>query len=97
MKGKAPPPYSSCSTHEHHRRPAGSEQVLFCTVVALGQMRLVCQPRLMGVAVKNAPEASALLEAQCQQPGVQLAKPEHDCWEVFPQLLGGVSPTAAGR
>jgi hypothetical protein len=60
VKGKAPLPYSSCSTHEHHRRPAGSEQVLFGTVTALGLVRLVCQPRLMGVAVKNAPEALRL-------------------------------------
>ncbi len=32
-------------------------------------------------------EASALLEALCQQPGVQLAKPEHNGWEVFHKLL----------
>ena len=32
---------------------------------------------------------AALLEALCQQPGVQLAEPEHDGWEVFHQLLRG--------
>jgi predicted nucleic acid-binding protein len=32
---------------------------------------------------------TALLEALCQQPGVKLAKPEHDGWEVFHQLLRG--------
>jgi predicted nucleic acid-binding protein len=47
----------------------------------------VSQPKLMGVAVKNAAEASALLHALCQQPGVQLAEPEHNGWEVFHQLL----------
>jgi hypothetical protein len=50
---------------------------------------MVSQPKLMGVAVKNAAEASALLDALCQQPGVQLAEPEHNGWEVFHQLLRG--------
>jgi hypothetical protein len=61
--------------------------VLFCTVTPLGLVRLVCQPKLMGTAVKNAAKASALLEALCQQPGVKLAEPVHDGWEVFHQLL----------
>jgi len=41
-----------------------------------GLVRLVCQPKLMGVAVKTAEEASALLEAFCQQPGVSMASAE---------------------
>jgi len=41
----------------------------------------------MGTAVRNPAEASALLEALCQQPGVELAEPQHDGWEVFHQLL----------
>jgi len=70
-----------------------AEQVLFCTVTALGLVRLVCQPKLMGTAVRNAAEASALLDGLCQQPGVKLAEPEHDGWEVFHQLLrGGALP-----
>ena len=79
--------------HIHHQHAVqyweqqAADQVLFCTVTALGLVRLVCQPKLMGTAVKNAAEASALLEALCQQPGVQLAKPEHNGWEVFHQLL----------
>ena len=79
--------------HSHHRQAVhyweqqAAEQVLFCTVTALGLVRMVSQPKLMGVAVKNAAEASALLEALCQQPGVQLAAPEHVGWEVFHQLL----------
>jgi toxin-antitoxin system PIN domain toxin len=81
--------------HSHHRQAVhyweqqAAEQVLFCTVTALGLVRMVSQPKLMGVAVKNAAEASALLDALCQQPGVQLAEPEHNGWEVFHQLLRG--------
>ena len=70
-------------------RQQAAEQVLFCTVTALGLVRLVCQPKLMGTAVKNVAEASALLEALGQQPGVKLAESEHDGWEVFHQLLRG--------
>ena len=79
--------------HSHHRQAVhyweqqAADQVLFCTVTALGLVRMVSQPKLMGVAVKNAAEASALLHALCQQPGVQLAEPEHNGWEVFHQLL----------
>ena len=43
----------------------------------------------MGTAVRNAPEASALLQALCQQPGVRLAEPDHNGWEVFHHLLRG--------
>ncbi|MFZ9753332.1 MAG: TA system VapC family ribonuclease toxin [Cyanobium sp.] len=85
--------------HSHHLQAVhdweqqAADQVLFCTVTALGLVRLVCQPKLMGVAVKNAADASALLDALCQQPGVQLAEPEHNGWEVFHQLLrGGALP-----
>jgi toxin-antitoxin system PIN domain toxin len=79
--------------HSHHQQAVhyweqqAADQVLFCTVTALGLVRLVSQPKLMGVAVKNAAEASDLLHALCQQPGVQLAEPEHNGWEVFHQLL----------
>ena len=37
--------------------------------------------------VKTAGEASALLEAFCQQPGVSIAMPEQWGWDVFHQLL----------
>jgi len=79
--------------HSHHRQAVhywelqAAEQVLFCTVTALGLVRLMCQPKLMGSAVKSPAEASALLEALCQQPGVSLARPEPGSWEVFHQLL----------
>ena len=81
--------------HSHHQHAVhywedqASDRVLFSTVTALGLMRLVSQPKLMGPAVSNAAEASALLEALCQQPGVGLAEPEHGGWEVFHQLLRG--------
>ena len=61
--------------------------MLFCTVTALGLVRLVGQPKLMGAAVKTAAEASALLDAFCQQPGVSIGSAEHAGWEVFHQLL----------
>jgi len=35
----------------------------------------------------GAAEASELLEALCRQPGVSLAAPEHDGFDVFHQLL----------
>jgi predicted nucleic acid-binding protein len=41
----------------------------------------------MGAAVMSAVEASALLQAFCRQPGVSLAAPEHDGFEVFHQFL----------
>jgi toxin-antitoxin system PIN domain toxin len=85
--------------HIHHQHAVqyleqqAADQVLFCTVTALGLVRLVCQPKLMGTAVRNAAEASDLLNALFQQPGVQMAEPDHDGWEVFHQLLrGGALP-----
>ena len=71
----------------HYWEQQAAERVLFCTVTALGLVRLVRQPKLMGSAVMNAAEASALLQEFCQQPGVSLAAPEHDGFEVFHQFL----------
>lgn len=68
--------------------------MLFCTLTALELVRLLCQPKVMDTAVRNPAEASALLEALCQQPGVALGVPDHDGWELFHQLLrGGELPT----
>ncbi len=53
--------------HFHHQQALdyweqqAAEQVHFCTVTALGQVRLLSQPKLMGPAVKNTHEASAIL------------------------------------
>ena len=60
-----------------------------CPAHRRGLVRLVCQPKLMGTAVRSAGEASALLEAFCQQPGVSLAMPEDGGWDVFHQLMRG--------
>ena len=38
-------------------------------------------------AARGPAEASALLDAFCQQPGVSMALAEHAGWEVFRQLL----------
>jgi len=79
--------------HSHHLAALqywehqASAQVLFSTVTALGLVRLVCQPKLMGAAVKTPQEGSALLEALCQQPGVSLAAAEQGGWEIFYHLL----------
>ena len=79
--------------HFHHQQALNyweqqaAEQVHFCTVTALGLVRLLSQPKLMGAAVKTTHEASALLQALCQQPGVSLAIPASDGWDVFHQLM----------
>ena len=79
--------------HFHHQ-PAldywehqAAEHVHFCTVTALGLVRLLSQPKLMGPAVKTTHEASAILQALCQQPGVSLTTPASDGWDVFHQLM----------
>jgi uncharacterized protein len=83
----------ACPDHSHHRQAVhyweqqAAQQVLFCTVTALGLVRLVCQPKLMGATVKTAAEASALLNAFCQQPGVGMTSAEQAGWELFHQLL----------
>ncbi len=90
----------ACPDHSHHRQAVhyweqqAAEQVLFCTVTALGLVRLVCQPKLMGAAVKTLAEACALLDSFCQQQGVAMASAEHAGWEAFHQLLrsGEVPP-----
>ena len=49
--------------HSHHQQAVhywehqAADQVLFCTVTALGLIRLVFQPKLMGTTVRNAAEA----------------------------------------
>ena len=48
----------------------------------------------MGAAVKSANEASALLEACCQQPGISMASAEPQGWDLFHQLLRSCEVTA---
>ena len=71
----------------HYWEQQAAEQVHFCTVTALGLVRLASQAKLMGPAVKTTHEASELLQALCQQPGVSLATPASDGWDVFHQLM----------
>lgn len=79
--------------HQHHSRAVqyweeqASQRVLFCTVTALGLVRLVMQPKLMGDAVLRSAEATAVLEAFLQQPGVSHAQPSSDGWDVFHLLM----------
>jgi toxin-antitoxin system PIN domain toxin len=80
--------------HVHHPHAVtyweeqAAEEVLFCTVTALGLVRLVSQPKVMGSAVRSAHDASALLQTFCQQPGIRMATPPSDGWDVFHQLMG---------
>lgn len=79
--------------HCHHNEAVrywehqAAQQVVFCSVTALGLVRLVCQPKVMGSAALSATEASELLEAFCHQPGVELAVTEQGGWDVFHRLL----------
>ena len=80
-------------THQHHFSAVqyweeqASQQVLFCTVTALGLVRLVMQPKVMGDAALTAAEASTLLETFVQQPGVCHAQPSSEGWDVFHGLM----------
>ena len=75
--------------HQHHSSAVAyweeqaSQQVLFCTVTALGLVRLVMQPKVMGDAALTAAAASALLDQFVQQPGVSYAQPSSEGWDVF--------------
>ena len=79
--------------HKHHDHAVdyweseAARQVLFCTVTALGLVRLVSQAKVMGAAVKSARDASELLQAFCQLEGVGMATPTSDGWDVFHQLV----------
>ena len=79
--------------HPHHAQALtywekqASGRVLFCTVTALGLVRLLSQPKLMGASVLGSAEASDLLQAFRRQPGVAMAAPEHDSWDLFHALL----------
>ena len=83
----------AATQHPHHAQALtyweqqASGQVLFCTVTALGLVRLLSQPKLMGASVLGSAEASDLLQAFRHQPGVAMAAPEHDGWDLFHTLL----------
>ena len=79
--------------HFHHQQALNywehqaAEHVHLCTLTALGLVRLLSQPKLMGPAVQATYEAFAILQALCQQPGVSLAIPAIAGWDVFHQLM----------
>ena len=83
----------AATQHPHHEQALtyweqqASGRVLFCTVTALGLVRLLSQPKLMGASVLGSEEASDLLQAFRRQPGVAMAAPEHDGWDLFHTLL----------
>lgn len=79
--------------HGHHNQAVrywesqAAQQVLFCDVTALGLVRLVSQPKVMGAATKTVAEASELLTSLCAQPGVALAATQSNGWDLFHGLL----------
>ena len=83
----------AATQHPHHAQALtyweqqASGRVLFCTVTALGLVRLLSQPKLMGASVLGSAEASDLLQTFRRQPGVAMAAPEHDSWDLFHTLL----------
>lgn len=74
--------------HSHHQyavqywEQQAAEPVLFCTVTALGLVRLACQSKRMGTAVRNAAEASASAGSPLPAAWRGLAKPEHNGWRL---------------
>jgi hypothetical protein len=71
----------------HYWEKQAAEQVLFCIVTALGLVRLVRQPKLMGAAVirgRSFEAAAGVLPAARGEPG-----------EVGARWLRGVSPASA--
>jgi len=86
--------------HAHHHQAAryweqrAAQQVVFCDVTAIGLVRLMSQAKVMGSAVKSPAEASQLLQALCTQPGVAMARPQSEGWDVFHGFLrqGGLPP-----
>ena len=79
--------------HGHHNQAVcywesqAAQQVLFCDITALGLVRLITQPKVMGSATKTVAEAAELLRALCAQPGVAMAATESNGWDLFHALL----------
>ena len=83
----------SAADHPHHGaalhywEDLAAQEVLFCTVTALGLVRLLCQPRVMGPQALDPVQASAVLQQLLNQPGVRLAAEAPGSWDLFHQLL----------
>ena len=69
------------------RRRTSTTPVLFCTVTALGLVRLVMQPKVMGDAALTAAGASALFDQFVQPPGVSYAQPSSEEGDVFHSFM----------
>jgi toxin-antitoxin system PIN domain toxin len=87
------------SGHRHHGTACryweeqAADSVVFTTVTALGLVRLLSQPRVMGEAVLSLGQASAVQTAFLEQPGVRLVDDAAASWPVFRQLLSrGIWP-----
>lgn len=87
----------SAADHPHHSaalhywEDQAAQEVLFCTVTALGLVRLLCQPSVMGQQALDPVQASAVLQQLLNQPGVRLAAEAPGSWDLFHQLLSSQS------
>jgi len=72
--------------HAHHSKVLrywerqAAEQIVFWTVTALGLLRLVMRPKVMGTEVRSFSRTLDLLQ-------LLLGQPEDDGWSVFHQLM----------
>jgi toxin-antitoxin system PIN domain toxin len=91
----------ACPGHPHHGAALGywehqaASQILFCSVTALGLVRVLCQPGVMGDAAQTPAQAAVVLHRFRAEPGVALADSEAGAWDVFHALLVGQPPLPA--
>jgi len=71
----------------HYWEHQAANEVLFSTVTALGLVRLLCQPTVMGQQTLEPLQASAVLQELLNQPGVRLDAEASGSWDLFHQLL----------
>jgi len=87
----------SAADHPHHAaarhywEQQAANEVFFSTVTALGLVRLLCQPTVMGQQTLEPLQASAVLQELLNQPGVRLAAEAPGSWDLFHQLLSSQS------
>ena len=83
----------TCTGHGHHQKAVryweelAAGEVRFCTVTALGLVRLLSQPRVMGELVHTPAQAAAVLKELAGQPGVSFSEAEGRAWDVFHALV----------
>lgn len=87
----------SAADHPHHAAARhywehqAANEVLFSNVTALGLVRLLCQPTVMGQQTLEPLQASAVLQELLNQPGVSVAAEAPGTWDLFHQLLSSQS------